>query len=180
MSRRDDLTAMEEEMADARAQIEALQSAAADAEARAATVESQLAEARDKGSALESEAAGVRAELSEAQAEREAAQAQATAAQAEAEGMRARLSELTLKYREARLAAAPHIPADLVPGGSVGEIDEQMEAAQRVVSELQDRLQSESRSARVPVGSPPRRAPDLAGLSAAEKIKLGLQERGRR
>ena len=57
------------------------------------------------------------------------------------------------------------------------EIDEQLTAAERVVSEMQERMEKERRqeSSPIPAGSPVRRAPDYSGLPAAEKIKLGLQ-----
>ena len=99
------------------------------------------------------------------------------AARAESERLSARLRETALKYREARLTAAPHIPADLVTGEEMEEIDEQLTAAERVVSEMQERMEKERRqeSPPIPAGSPVRRAPDYSGLPATEKIKLGLQ-----
>ena len=94
-----------------------------------------------------------------------------------ASGSASVLRETALKYREARLTAAPHIPADLVTGEEVEEIDEQLTAAERVVSEMQERMEKERRqeSPPIPAGSPVRRAPDYSGLPAAEKFKLGLQ-----
>lgn len=87
------------------------------------------------------------------------------------------LSEAAVKYREAKLSAAPEVPADLVPASeSLAEIDEGFEAAQRVVGQLKERMAEERQSARMPVGSPSRRAPDLSGLSASEKIRVGLKE----
>ncbi len=174
-----DLSAQEaqEQLADAQAQIDALQTAAADAEARAATARAQLAEARQRASLLEAELTGAQAELASAQAELVEASAQLAEA-------RSQLRDAALKYRDARLAAVPHIPAELVPvptdarlgGDTLDEIDQQFEAAQRLVGQVRDKLESETRSARVPLGSPTRRGlPDLSALSPAEKIKLGLQ-----
>jgi len=154
---------IEEEVADAQAQIEALQETAADAEARAATAADELA--------------AVRTELAEAQGTRDSAQAELAALHTELVGARTQLRDAAVRYREARLAAAPEIPADLVPSADdLEEIDLQFEAAQRVVGQLREKLEDETRSARVPVGSPPRRAPDLSALSPAEKIKMGLQQ----
>lgn len=154
MARREaDVSEVEEQLAEAQAQIEALQSAAADAAARAATLEEKLS-----------------------QAEAEFARA-ASASEAELSEARSQLREAAGKYREARLASAPDVPQDLVPlAESLAEIDEGFEAAQRVVSRLRERMQEERQAARVPVGSPARRAADLSGLSATEKIKLGLQQ----
>ncbi len=141
--------ALKEQLTDALAEIDSLQAAVADAEARAATEADRVA----------------------------SVQSEQEAARAESERLSARLRETALKYREARLTAAPHIPADLVPGEELEEIDEQLTAAERVVSEMQERMEKERRqeSPPIPAGSPVRRAPDYSGLPAAEKIKLGLQ-----
>ena len=142
-------SALKEQLTDALAEIDSLQAAVADAEARAATE-------ADRVASVQSEQEAVRAE---------------------SERLSARLRETALKYREARLTAAPHIPADLVTGEEMEEIDEQLTAAERVVSEMQERMEKERRqeSPPIPAGSPVRRAPDYSGLPAAEKIKLGLQ-----
>lgn len=120
------------------------------------------------------------AELAEVQALRESASGELTQAQAELTSVRDRLREAAVKYREARLAAAPEIPQDLVEAAEeIPEIDRQFESAQRVVSRLRKKMEEEEReqrrSARVPAGSPQRRAPDLSSLSATEKIRLGLE-----
>lgn len=160
-----ELAALEQRLAEAEAQVESLQAQTADAEARAATAQMELTQARQRLSELE-------AALTSARSEAEAAREEAAQARDE-------LRQAALKYREARLAAAPETPPDLVPGGTLAEIDQQVEAAQRVVAQLRERLEEESRSSRVPVGSPPRRAPDLSALSPEEKIRLGLRERRR-
>ncbi len=169
-----ELGEVQEALTEAQAQMEALQAEAADAEARAATLRGELSEARG-------EVEGVRADLASAQGARDAAEAELGSVQSQLAEARSELRTATVKYREARLAAAPHVPADLVPGAEeLAEIDRQFEAAERVVAELRDKLEGQKQSARVPVGAPPRRAPDVSGLSAAEKIKLGLQQRERR
>jgi hypothetical protein len=89
-----------------------------------------------------------------------------------------------MKYRETRLASAPEVPAELVPEAEdIAEIEERFEAVRRLVGEVQERLREEARqaagSARVPAGSPVRRAPDLSSLPATEKIRMGLEARER-
>lgn len=142
--------ALKEELADAMAQLEPLQAAVADAEARAATQ-------ADRVAALESELEATRAE---------------------GEQLSSRLRDSALKYREARLAAAPHVPADLVAGETIDEVEEQMEAAERVVSDMRDRMEREQREQppSVPAGAPVRRAPDYSQLPPGEKIKVGLEQ----
>jgi hypothetical protein len=104
------------------------------------------------------------------------------AARSENERLSARLSDSAVKYREARLAASPHIPTELVTAEEIEEIDGQFTAAERVVSQMQERMEKERRqeSPPIPAGSPVRRAPDYSGLPATEKIKLGLQQRAER
>ncbi len=142
-------SALGEQLADALAQIDSLQAAAADAEARASTNAERVA-------SLQSELEATRAE---------------------GEQLGVRLRESAIKYREARLAAAPHVPADLVQGEALEEIDEQLVAAERVVSEMREQMEKERRQASppVPAGAPVRRAPDFSGLPPTEKIKLGLE-----
>jgi len=165
----------DERLAEALAQIETLQTATADAEARAATARTELTAVKEARVAAE-------AQLAEASAAREAAEGELSQLRAEVDETRTRLAEAAVKYREAKLASAPEVPADLVPPAeSLAEIDEGFAAARRVVGQLRDRIQEERQSARVPVGSPTRRgAPDLSTLSASEKIRLGLEELDRR
>ena len=144
-------SALKEQLADALPQIDSLQAAVADAEARAATHNERIV-------ALQGEMEAVRSE---------------------SEGLSARLRDSAVKYREARLVASPHIPADLVVAEEIEEIDEQLAAAERIVSQTRERLEKERRdSPPIPAGSPVRRAPDISGLPATEKIKLGRQQRG--
>jgi predicted nucleic acid-binding Zn-ribbon protein len=141
---------LKEQLAEALAQVDSLQAAVADAEARAATHSDRIA----------------------------ALQGEVDAARADSERFGARLRESTLRYREARLAASPHIPPELVTSEELEEIDEQVAAAERVVSEMRERVEKEQRqeSPPVPAGSPVRRAPDYSQLPPGEKIKVGLQQ----
>lgn len=164
----------DDRLAEAQAQIESLQTAAADAEARAATARKELKEAREARSAAE-------AQLTEAAAAREAVEGELLLLRTEIEEARSRLGEAAVKYREAKLASAPEIPPDLVPSAqSLSEIDEGFEAAQRVVGQLRERIQEERRPARVPVGSPPRRAPDLFGAFGVGEDQAWLAGASRR
>ncbi len=139
-----------EQLAEALAQVDSLQVAVADSEARAATHGDRIAALQDE----------------------------VETARADSERLSARLRESALKYREARLAACPHIPPELVTGEEPEEIDEQVAAAERVVSQMRERVEKERRqeSPPVPAGSPVRRAPDYSQLPAGEKIKVGLQQ----
>ncbi len=160
-----DVTDLEERLADAQAEMERLQAAAADAEARA-TQHRQLAVD------LQSRLSTVEEDLAETAAERDRLAV-------EAADLRQWLTEAAARYRLARLAAAPEVPEELVRGDSLDEIDAQLEAAQRIVSEMRGRMEAQAQPGRVPIGSPPRREADLSGLSSQEKIRLGLERSSR-
>jgi predicted nuclease with TOPRIM domain len=149
-----EIAELKEQLADAMAQVEALQADAADTQARAATQTDRIAN-------LEGELAQMRSE---------------------AERLAAQLSQTALRYREARLAAAPDVPSHLVTAETPDEIDEQMEAAERVVAEMRERMEKERREGApsVPAGAPVRRGPDYTALPPSEKIKVGLEQQSGR
>lgn len=146
-----EVAALKEQVADAQAQIDSLQAAVADAEARAASQSDRLA----------------------------VLQSEAESARSEGERLTALLQESAIKYREARLAASPEIPAELVTAEDVAEIDEQFADAERLVAEMRERVEKEQRreAPAVPAGAPVRRSPDLSGLPASEKIRMGLERK---
>jgi hypothetical protein len=103
------------------------------------------------------------------------------AARAALDDERERTRAVLARYREALLAAEPDLPPDLVRGESLEELDASMAAARSAVAEIRERLTSDGASAErgFPVGAPARTGPTTAGLSASEKIRRGLAERGR-
>ena len=80
------------------------------------------------------------------------------------------------KYRAAVLAAAPGIPAELVKGDSIAEIDASLEQARGIVSRVRQQLESEADANKVPAGAPERTPQDLSALSPAEKIAYALRK----
>lgn len=137
-------------------------------------LEEQLAEAQAQIESLQSAVA-------DAEARAATMSEKAASMESELEEARSQLRETLLRYREVRLAATPEVPADLVPEGtSLAEIDARFQAAQEMALRLREQIKSEHPPARVPTGSPARRAPDLSSLSPAEKIRLGLRERSER
>ncbi len=126
-----------------------------EADDRIAALEGELAAARSESASVAAEAADLRAQL---------------------DASRAGMLEAALKYREARLAAAPDVPAELVPESpDIGEIDNGFQAAVRIVRQVRESAEQDARLARVPAGAPARRPADLSTLSASEKIRLGLE-----
>lgn len=149
----DELAATQEELTSARAELERLQETAADSEARAAHVESQLTQANE--------------EIELARSESEAREQDLTA----------QLQSAADRYRGLALEQAPELPAELVSGATVAEVDEALQRARETVSKVRGHLESQAQAGKVPVGAPPRSEPDLSGLSTEEKISYGLQQR---
>jgi len=86
------------------------------------------------------------------------------------------LSGAVAKYRAAVLASAPGIPAELVRGESLDEIDASLEMARGIVSKVRQQLEVEAEANKVPAGAPPRMPQDLSALSPAEKIAYALRK----
>lgn len=149
----DELATTQEELAAAKAELERLQEAAADSEARAAHAESQLTQANE--------------EIELARSESEAREQDLTA----------QLQSAADRYRGLALEQAPELPAELVSGATVAEVDEALQRARETVSKVRGHLESQAQAGKVPVGAPPRSEPDLSGLSTEEKISYGLQQR---
>jgi peptidoglycan hydrolase CwlO-like protein len=112
--------------------------------------------------------------LGEAQAQVAARDQELAALRQEAEALQASLKAAAGKYRDVLLAGRPEVPRDLVSGETVEEVDQQLEAALRMVAQLRSHLESQAQALRVPTGAPARRAPDLSALSPGEKIAYGL------
>jgi len=163
----EEMTALQDELADARAEVDRLQPIAADREARAAHLEETLAQLREEQSQLS-------ASLGEAQAQVAARDQELAGLRQEAEALQVNLKAAASKYRDVLLAGRPDVPPDLVSGETVEEVDQQLDAALRMVAQLRSHLEAQAQALRVPTGAPARRAADLSALSPSEKIAYGL------
>ncbi len=159
----DELSALQEQLAEARAENERLQATAADREARALHLDELNNQLREQLAAAQSDLSSVQTDLS--------------AARAEKDDLHVRLQAAVGKYREVLLAAAPEVVQEMVAGESIEEVDAAMERARQTVLQVRERLESQAQAGRVPTGSPPRTAPDLSALSPMEKIRLGLSQK---
>jgi hypothetical protein len=86
------------------------------------------------------------------------------------------LSGAVAKYRAAILASAPGVPAELVKGESIEEIDASLEQARGIVSKVRQQIEVEAEANKVPAGAPPRTPQDLSALSPTEKIAYALRK----
>ena len=78
------------------------------------------------------------------------------------------------KYRTAVLATAPGVPGELLKGETVEDIDDSLEQARRIVSQVKQQLDNDVAARSVPAGAPPRTLPDMSALSPTEKIAYAL------
>jgi chromosome segregation ATPase len=174
MSDDDEVALLQEQLGEARAEVERLQVAAADSEARAMQLEEVNGEMRGRLETVEGELAAERHRLDELDGQLAGAQTGLAAAQQETQELHARLQAAAGKYREVLLAAAPELPEEMVAGDSIEELEAAAERARQTVRQVRDRMESQAQVGRVPAGSPPRGAPDFSALSPIEKIRLGL------
>jgi hypothetical protein len=105
--------------------------------------------------------------------------AEIAALRAELEQERERSRAALGRYREAALVAEPGLPPDLVAGDTLDELEESLAAARRTVASIRERLAVEEQGRGFPAGAPARARPSTAGLSAQEKIAMGLGEQQR-
>jgi chromosome segregation ATPase len=166
----EEIALLEEQLANAHADIERLQEQAAEATARAGRHESDLAAARreldDARLALGERDDAIAGHLRRIESLETAAREAGTRSAADA-----------ARYRELLLAHESSLPADLVAGDSIEAVDAAAEQARRTVAQVRQHLEDQARAQRVPAGSPPRAEPDLNALSPAEKIRAGLEQR---
>jgi chromosome segregation ATPase len=167
----EEVALLEEQLATAHADIERLRE--------------QLDRATARAGSLESEAAGLRRRLGEqeetlAQRERSLEQhaQEVTALRSTLGEWQAKAEAAAARYRELLLKSEPSLPADLVTGVSIEDVDESAERARRTVARVRQHLEEEARAIRVPAGAPGRASgTDTGDLSPAEKIRLGLESR---
>ncbi|MEX1254039.1 MAG: hypothetical protein WEE64_06840 [Dehalococcoidia bacterium] len=160
----DELTALQEELAAARAEMERLQATAADSQARASHLDAQLS--------------GLRGELEEGRSQAQAGEEAQALLREQSESLQTQVRGSAQRYRELALRQAPELPADLVAGDTVDEVEESLQRARETVARVRGHLEQQAQAGRVPVGAPPRSGPDMAALSAEDKIRLGLQQGG--
>lgn len=156
----DDDAALQHELSKAREAIERLAHEAA------------VASAAAQQSALDAEA--LRDALQRAQDE---SASEAVTLRTQVDDAAARAREAASSYRELMLRLEPGLPAELVGGDTVDEIDASITAARAITASVRARIAEQSEGARVPAGAPSRGAPDLSAMTPAQKIAYGLAHR---
>ena len=152
----EELAALHEQLADARADVERLQLDAANAVAEAAFLRDDVRVSHEAVAAATTEATALREQIDSA------TQRAQTAAE---------------RYRDLVVRTEPALPSDLISGGDVDAIDASVTAAREIVGRVRSHIESRARAGRVPAGAPPRSAPDLSALTPEQKIRHGLAVR---
>ena len=88
------------------------------------------------------------------------------------------LVEAVASYRNMIIQASPDIVEELITGDTVESLNESLEKARGLIGRVRQGLETEIALARVPVGAPERRPPDLSALSPREKIKYAIGGKG--
>ena len=158
----EEVVLLEEQLRAAQADIEQLQSRLAEAEAQSSRHGEEVAELRRRLGRREAEVSQRGEELERLQSALEEARSQRV--------------EAVQRYRDAALAREPELPADLVAGESIGEVEAALSRARETVAQVRQRIEEQAQSLRVPSGAPARVEPDVSDLSASEKIRLGLSK----
>ena len=144
-----------------------------EATAQATTEENEQHAAEEAGEESTSAEAGERAAL---QAELEEARSALESERATRGQLEADLSAAVESCRAAMLAGAPELPAEMVQGGTVAELEASFERAKAMAERVRRQVESEAAQERVPAGAPPRRGVDASALSSQQKILLGLRQ----
>jgi chromosome segregation ATPase len=81
------------------------------------------------------------------------------------------------KYLAAVKTANPTLPADVITGATIEEIDATLAKALTIATAVKASLEAQAKETKVPAGAPTRGGIALDALSPREKIAAGLQQR---
>lgn len=77
-------------------------------------------------------------------------------------------------YRELVQKSNPLVPADMIGGSTIAEINASLEKASGLVTRIRTGIEKELNAQKVPTGSPGRTEPDTSAMTSKEKINYGL------
>lgn len=84
------------------------------------------------------------------------------------------LAKAVASYKEQVIQGNPGVPADMIVGDTVEEIDEALTKALALIEKVRQEMEAEASKMRIPGGAPQRTPMDLSGLSAREKIQYAI------
>jgi len=115
------------------------------------------------------------------QTKTDAAASSARAATEAAAPLTAALTDAAAKYQALIVQTNPEIPAELIKGNTVAELEASLASGKAIVQKVKANLDAQTQAADsvspIPAGAPPRQGVDLSSLSAHEKIIEGIKQR---
>jgi multidrug resistance efflux pump len=84
------------------------------------------------------------------------------------------LAQAVAAYKEQVVRGNPGIPADMIAGETVEEVDASLMQALALVEKVRQEMEAEASKMRIPGGAPQRKPMDLSGLSPREKIQYAI------
>ncbi len=158
---------------------EEVQAIKADLEAANSQVKDLNAQLGDRDAKL-GEIQAVTASQSEAISAKEQELATARARIDEQEHLLAESSEALgsaiVRYRESVAAANSDVPAEMITGESIADIDASLEMSKALVTKVKASLSEQAKAIPVPAGAPERSSPDFSSMSAREKIEYAIRK----
>ena len=83
-------------------------------------------------------------------------------------------------YRDLVLKSNPLLPADMITGGTVDEINTAFEKANGIIGQVREGIEKQTQQVtqqtQIPAGSPGRTPADLSAMTTREKINYGLDQ----
>jgi hypothetical protein len=83
-------------------------------------------------------------------------------------------------YRDLVLKSNPLLPADMITGGTVEEINTAVEKANGIIGQVREGIEKQTQQVtqqtQIPAGSPGRTPADLSAMTTREKINYGLDQ----
>jgi hypothetical protein len=83
-------------------------------------------------------------------------------------------------YRDLVLKSNPLLPADMITGSTVEEVNASVEKANGIIGQVREGLEKQTQQVtqqtQIPAGSPGRTPADLSAMTTREKINYGLDQ----
>jgi len=114
------------------------------------------------------------------QAKTDAAASSARAAAEAAAPLTAALTDAAARYQALIVQTNPEIPAELIKGNTVAELEASLASGKAIVQKVKANLDAQAQAAPIPAGAPPRQGIDLSSLSPQEKIIEGMKQHDKR
>jgi len=157
-----------EELSELKAQLEAEVKAKAEFEAQGAEKDARIAE-------LDTEVSRLTQDVQALKGEKESLNLKLTELNGILSQSKESQAQAVAKYKSLIVGSNPTIPAELIQGASIDELNASVENARALVSKIREQVAKEAETARVPPGAPPRTGVEVEALSPTEKIKYGLR-----